>query len=42
MTSSSEEELKTKLNETKERISSTQFNFNEFVKIKELNKQLVL
>jgi 5'-deoxynucleotidase YfbR-like HD superfamily hydrolase len=40
--SSSEDELKTRLNETKERIKSTQFNFNEFVKIKELNKQLVL
>jgi|688.fasta_scaffold260631_4 hypothetical protein len=40
--SSSEDELKTKLNETKERIKSTQFNFNEFVKLKELNKQLVL
>jgi len=40
--SESEQDTKTKINETKERIASTKFSVDEFIKIKELNSQLVL
>jgi hypothetical protein len=40
--SESEEETKTKIVETKERISLTKFSVNEYMKLKELNSQLTL
>ena len=40
--SETEDETKKKINETKEKISSTNFSVNELIKIKELNSHLVL
>lgn len=40
--SETEQDTKTKINETKEKIASTKFSVDEFMKIKELNSQLVL